>query len=262
LIEFDTTVFASHQTISLSFTSVTTDAYQIILDVPSSGLTIAGSIINDLVLSIVGGSKTEPLTIGNITGSGSLTIGDGSTPSFLEIAPTAANATNSYFPSVTNCQSGLTITSTSGLDLTNNTLFINFGTAGLDPVQTITYYLALGYNNGSTNAWSGSLGIVSSNVWTLNTSGTLVFAVGYGDGNDGTGYVPGLSSGWLEIMPTLAGDATLQGKVIFADVQILDANYGQIGDWDQANFAYASMVNFGDYELISDNIGKDDSALF
>lgn len=164
-----------------------------------------------------------------------------------------------------NAQSGLTIGTTSGLDLTDNTFIINYG-SGLDPNGMIAGYLTTGYNN-NTNAWGGSLGIISTTVSGLNTNtlvnvNSLTYAVGYADGSDGVSKVPGLSSGQIEIMPTLAGDATLQGIVNFGDFQVFAANYGKPAGWDGGNFVYATFVNFGDFEIISDNIGKNDSLLF
>jgi hypothetical protein len=71
-----------------------------------------------------------------------------------------------------------------------------------------------------------------------------------------------LNSGQIEILPTLAGDASLQGKVDFGDFQLLSQYFGSAGVLDEGNFSYGSTVDFGDYGLLSQNFGDNDSALF
>jgi hypothetical protein len=88
----------------------------------------------------------------------------------------------------------------------------------------------------------------------------LIYSVGYADGGDGI--VSGFSSGQIEVMPTLAGDAKLQGDVVFGDFQLLSQYFGQTGTtWDEGNFTYGSSTNFGDFQLLSQNFGASDSGL-
>jgi regulation of enolase protein 1 (concanavalin A-like superfamily) len=144
----------------------------------------------------------------------------------------------------------LTIQNGGLLDLTNSTLTINYA-GGSDPILTIQSYISSGYNNGS---WTG-FGIVSSTIAAENASqSNLLYAIGYADGADGI--VSGLSSGQIEIMPTLAGDATLQGNVSFGDFQLLSQYFGQSGGWDEGNFTYGSTIDFGDFQLLSQNFGQ------
>jgi regulation of enolase protein 1 (concanavalin A-like superfamily) len=144
----------------------------------------------------------------------------------------------------------LTIQNGGTLDLTNSTLTINYA-GGSDPISAIQSYISNGYNNGS---WTGS-GIVSSTVASENANQSeLIYAIGYADGADGI--VSGLSSGQIEIMPTLSGDATLQGSVSFGDFQLLSQYFGQAGGWDEGNFTYGSTVDFGDFQLVSQNFGQ------
>jgi hypothetical protein len=82
----------------------------------------------------------------------------------------------------------------------------------------------------------------------------LVYSVGYADGADGI--VSGLSSGQIEIMPTLAGDATLSGTVSFGDFQLFSQYFGSSGGWDEGNFTYGSAIDFGDFQLLSQNFGQ------
>jgi len=149
--------------------------------------------------------------------------------------------------------SGLTINSGSTLNLRSNALTISYGAS--DPISSIVSYLTSGYNGG---AWNGT-GINSSSVASANSSqNKLVYAVGYADGADGQGVV---SSGVIEILPTLAGDAELKGNVVFGDFQVLANNFGKSGGWDQGNFTYGSVVNFGDFQLLAGNFGANSSGL-
>ncbi|HUB26492.1 MAG TPA: hypothetical protein VL992_13780 [Tepidisphaeraceae bacterium] len=142
----------------------------------------------------------------------------------------------------------LTIQSGGILDLTAIPLVINYA-GSADPISKVQSYLSSGYNNG---AWNGS-GIVSSYVAAANSSGRN-YAVGYADGADAI--VPGLSSGQIEILPTLLGDATLQGNVSFGDFQVLAEYFGRSGGWDEGNFAYGGAVTFGDFQLLAAEFGR------
>jgi predicted outer membrane repeat protein len=148
----------------------------------------------------------------------------------------------------------LTLQGTATLDLRDGTLLIDYGSAA-DPIASIVLSLTAGYNGG---AWNGT-GIISSTVAGANSSQSkLVYGVGYADGADGLGVV---SSGVIEIMPTLAGDARLQGQVNFGDFELLAAYFGSSGGWDEGNFTYDGSANFGDFELLAQNFGADSSAL-
>jgi hypothetical protein len=148
-----------------------------------------------------------------------------------------------------NVGGSLTLQNSATLDLTGSTLTYMYNAAS-DPISAIAGYLASGYNNG---AWNGA-GIISSTVASLNASqSALIYAVGYADGADG---ITSVSSGEIEIMPTLAGDAKLQGNVVFGDFQLLSQYFGQTGtSWDEGNFTYGSTTNFGDFQLLSQNFG-------
>jgi hypothetical protein len=144
----------------------------------------------------------------------------------------------------------LTMLGSGTVDLTSATLFIDYG-ANADPIASIVADLDEGYSNGS---WLGS-GIISSTVAIEQlTQSKLVYSVGYADGADGI--VNALSSGQIEIMPTLAGDAKMQGNVVFGDFQLLSQYFGKSNtSWDEGNFTYGSTTNFGDFQLLSQNFG-------
>ncbi len=139
----------------------------------------------------------------------------------------------------------LSISGNGVLDVTNNALFIDFGSAS-DPISTIAGYIVTGYNDG---AWNG-LGIASSAA-ALNSA----YGLGYADGADRV--VSGLSSGRVEVMYTLYGDANLDGKVDSADFGILADSYGDSDAvWDQGDFNYDGKVDSADFGLLASNYGQ------
>lgn len=131
----------------------------------------------------------------------------------------------------------------------NAPLFTDYGNAA-DPVSQIDSYLTDGYSNG----WASGP-IMSSSVASLNHSSGLKYAIGYADGADGI--VPGLSSGRIEIIPTLAGDATLTGTVDFYDFQAVLSDFGKPNQrWDQGDFDYSGTVDFYDFQVVLSNFGQ------
>jgi IPT/TIG domain len=159
----------------------------------------------------------------------------------------------SHIGSGTFAVASLTLEGTATVDMDNGKLLIDYG-AGVDPIETIASEIASGYAGG---AWNGS-GIVSSSVATENASQTeLVYGVGYADGADGI--VGGLSSGQIEIMPTLDGDTNLAGAVAFGDLQTLAKYFNHAGGWDEGDFNYMGQVSFGDFQLLSQNFGQSES---
>jgi hypothetical protein len=148
---------------------------------------------------------------------------------------------------------GLTI-SGGNLDINNNAVFVSY--TGTSPIASIFSYLASGRNGGT---WNGA-GIDSSAVASLDASQTaLVYAIGSADGADGI--ASGLASGEIEILPTLVGDAKLQGNVVFGDFQILAQYFGKSGGWDEGNFTYGATIDFGDFQLLAQDFGSSAAAL-
>jgi hypothetical protein len=156
-------------------------------------------------------------------------------------------ATNS---AVGSTLAGLTIDVASGsqVDLTNNHIYIDYG-SGSDPITTIASYIKAGYNGGN---WNGP-GIMSTTAQTP-TNG-LLYGVGYADGADNV--VTGLSSGQIEVKYTLLGDANLDGLVNGSDFNILAANFNQsITGWDQGDFNYDGLVNASDFNELAANFNQ------
>jgi aryl-phospho-beta-D-glucosidase BglC (GH1 family) len=188
----------------------------------------ASSVPNSSTNVIINSGDPTALTAFNIA---SLTITGGN----LQLA------TGSGSSVVTS----LGISGSGVLDMTNNKLFIDFGSA-TDPISTIAGYLRTGDDGGR---WDG-LGIDSSAA-AANRS----YALGYSDGADGV--VAGLSSGQIEIAYTLYGDANLDGLVNAADFNILAANFNQsITGWDQGDFNYDGLVNSADFNALAANFNQ------
>jgi hypothetical protein len=167
-----------------------------------------------------------------------LTLGDGIDPVTLQLPS---------YSGVTSVGS-LVINAGSTLDITNNHMFIDYG-SGSDPIATIAGYIASGYNGG---AWNGP-GIISSAAQTP-TNG-LKYGVGFADGVDGK--VAGLSSGQIEVAYTLLGDANLDGTVNGEDFTILASNFNQsVTGWDQGDFNYDGTVNGEDFTLLAANFNQ------
>jgi fibronectin-binding autotransporter adhesin len=208
----------------------------------SAGTLVAattGSLPNLTTLANNGTTKIfGNQTLGSLTGTGSLVVGNGTTPNAVKLNTNSGGAT----------AGGLTIAANSALDIANNHLILSYAAGTQTTVDTtIRGYLTHGYNGG---LWTGTSGINSSAA-AANTG----FALGYADGADGT--VAGLSSGQLEIKYTRYGDANLDGVVSGDDFTILVGNLGkQVSSWDKGDFNYDGVVSGDDFTLLVGNLGK------
>ena len=145
--------------------------------------------------------------------------------------------------------SSLSISGTGSLDITNNHIFIDYG-SGADPVSAIRNYLINGYSGG---AWNGVGGIISS---TAALPANSAYSLGYADSAD-PGNPAGLATHQIEIKYTLLGDATLTGTVTGTDFTILATNLGKsVSGWDQGDFLYTGTVTGSDFTALVTNLGK------
>jgi len=204
------------------------------LVIAAAGALPSGStIVNNGSLTINGNSVA-----GNVSGIGTLNVGVAST-AVLKLASGSGGSS----------QNALSISTGSTLDITNNHLFINYG-SGPDPISTIAGYIKSGYNGGG---WNGP-GIISSAAQT--TTNGLSYGIGYADSAD-QGNPAGLSSGQIEVKYTLLGDANLDGLVNAADFTILAANFNQpVTSWDQGDFNYDGLVNAADFTDLAANFNQ------
>jgi hypothetical protein len=176
-------------------------------------------------------------TLAGISGAGTLTVGNGASPTTLTMSINSGGST----------QSALTVLNGSTLDITNNHFVINYP-KGSDPIATIRQYIDSGYDGGT---WLGT-GIVSSTIRT----GEANYGVGYADSAD-PGNPAALASNQIEIKFTLLGDANLDGKVNGIDFAILAANLNQsVTRWDQGDFNYDGRVNGIDFTEMANNFDE------
>jgi hypothetical protein len=229
---------------------VATFAVTGVYNLSGGSLTTKYGTINSGTINVTGGSAN----LGAITGTGTLNVGDASasvTASGLQQSSVTITSTGELTLTAggaTNAVNSLVIDSGGVFNLTSTKLIINYG-SGSDPITTIAGYIKSGYNGGH---WNGP-GIMSTTAQTP-TNG-LYYGVGYADGKDNV--VAGLSSGQIEVMYTLLGDANLDGLVNGTDFNILAANFNQsIAGWDQGDFDYDGLVNAADFNDLAANFNQ------
>jgi autotransporter-associated beta strand protein len=143
----------------------------------------------------------------------------------------------------------LSITGTGTLDIGNNRIIIDYGSAATDPIASIKTWIRNGYFR------QPGPEIISSDIATDDAASGQNYDIGYADGADGV--VAGLPSGEIEIMFTLLGDANLDGTVNSEDFSQFSHNLGQSGMmWDDGDFNYDGTVNSEDFALFSTNLGQ------
>jgi hypothetical protein len=138
------------------------------------------------------------------------------------------------------------------LDLTTSGILVNYG-SGPDPISSIAAWVASGaYGSGTTITWTGT-GIVSS----IAQSNSASYGIGYADSAD-PGNPAGLSSGQIEVMYTLLGDANLDHKVNGTDFNLMATNFNQAvtNGWDKGDFTYQHKVNGSDFVLLAANFNQ------
>ena len=241
------------------------------LTYPSGANTVNNGtlILNDTVSAgAISGSGTTTVTAGqtvNVTtlnqggavdNEGNLTVLSGGTVGKITETGTAG-ALAIYGGSLQLAQGGgassqsVLYIAAGNLDITNNHMFINYGT-GADPISTIVGYIQSGaYNGGTTITWTGG-GIISSNAQTNSNYG-----IGYADSAD-PGNPAGLASNQIEIAYTLLGDANLDYKVNGTDFNLMATNFNQAvtNGWDLGDFNYDGKVNGSDFVLLANNFNQ------
>jgi hypothetical protein len=116
-------------------------------------------------------------------------------------------------------------------------------------MSSIAAWIASGYDHGT---WTGP-GIDSISAAGNSAS----YGIGYADYAD-PGNPAGLSSGQIEIMYTLLGDANLDGKVNGTDFELMATNFNQAvtNGWDEGDFNDDGKVNGSDFVLLADNFNQ------
>jgi hypothetical protein len=146
--------------------------------------------------------------------------------------------------------SGSTNAWTSALDLTNNSMVIDYN--GASPLFTVQNQLKSGF---ATGAWTGN-GIRSSSA-TLDSS----MGIGFVEATSLMGSFPSQFAGQtvdadsLLVCYTLRGDANLDGKVNTSDFNRLAGSFGGFGSWFGGDFNYDGVINSSDFNVLSGNYG-------
>jgi|GEM_PF-3554598 len=219
---------------SNGYSGATTVMSGVLVISSATAIPVGGSILNNAALCIKAGTSNAPVLAGQITGAGALAIGSSSAPAYLQLKAGAGASS----------LKALTISVGSTLDITNNTLLINYGSAANDPTQTIKTYLASAYNNAN---WTGT-GITSSIARQHRT----VFSIGERDNT---------RTNQLTVALTVPGDVNLDGQVNFNDLLAIVQNLGSyqtssnIVNWSTGDLNYDSQVNFNDLLILSQYVG-------
>jgi autotransporter-associated beta strand protein len=234
-------------------------------------------VLNSNLLATVVNSADHLTISGNISGVGSLTAAGSGTITLsgvntyagstkitggtlvLDAAaalPSASSLTIKSGATVqlasgigTVTQTAVNLNSGSTLDLANNGLLIDYGTAANDPITTIVADLTAAYGNN----WAGT-GLTSSTAAANPGDG----AIGYIDGGTDTASSIGASNELL-VKYTIPGDTNLDGTVNFADLLSIAQHFDTTGnDWFEGNLNYDStgLVNFSDLLLVAQNFGQ------
>jgi len=204
------------------------------LVIGSPGLmTAGGNVVNNATLSVIAGTKAVPVVAGNLSGGGTLSVGNSLSAGYLQIAKGAG----------TISQPVLTIASGSTLDITNNTLTINYGIRA-DPVSTIRQYLVSAYKG---NTWSGP-GLTSS----ISAAQPNAYSVGYEDNT---------AADQVIVKLTVPGDATLDGQTDFNDLTTVAQFFGTSVakgnnvSWQTGDVNYDGNVDFNDLTIVAQYFG-------
>ena len=149
--------------------------------------------------------------------------------------------------------SGLSITGTGALNVTDNDVIIDY--TGASPLSAITALLSNGYDNGG---WLGSGGIHSFSAAVAGNRG-----VGVAEATDLFGAFPATFSGQpvdntaILLKYTAYGDADLDGTVNLQDFNRLAANFGQTPRrWVHGDANYDGTVNLVDFNRLAANFGQ------
>jgi hypothetical protein len=193
-------------------------------------------VVNNASLTVEGAA--DNVVLNGITGTGTLTVGDGTNASSVQLL---ANSGGS-------AQNALVINGASKLDITNN----HFTVADIGGPHDATFANIVGWVANGVNGTPG--GVITSSAALPG------YGVGVVDGNDGV-LGTTVSSGTIEVAYTLEGDANLDGKVDITDFNIFAPNFGlptTLG-WEAGDFNYSGTVDIGDFNLFAGNFGLSDN---
>jgi hypothetical protein len=245
------TVATSHSTVTLdSGITGTLDVGGLVFSSPY-GYTIGGTktlVVNGGLINSLAGNNviSAPMVVsGSARIDSQIHVANGST---LQLAGATVPRLNS-----------LVVDTGGQLDLTTNSVEIDYETPATDPFNSIQAMVKSGYNNGS---WNGS-GIISSSAAAHNAgTGLAVIDTGvtpwprltlFGSHSVGSGdpasSSPGATSRDVLIMYTWLGDINLDGKVNATDLSAMGTGTSGSQTWANGDFNYDGVVNADDYAL-------------
>ena len=234
-----------------------------------------GHVVNNASLQVYGNA-----TLGNVSGSGTTTIGDGNAfavsanhvrQGSLTVADNAtlsinANSTAAGVSKVTT----LAIGATSGkLNLNDNKLITSDAAGTWDGVSAYTDVAGLvdaGRGTAGNALWDGTRGITTSDTRAINNGDLVSIGVAkvgniraVADTETTTFAGQTVLGSDTLVMATWGGDANLDGKINIDDYGRIDGNVGQSGSvfgWDKGDFNYDGKINIDDYGIIDGNINR------
>jgi hypothetical protein len=194
-----------------------------------------GAVVNNTALMVDGGDSALPFVIGDITGNGTLTIGNGITgAAYVQIAKGSTV--------MTCAQSYLTINTGSTLDITVNLFDLNYQAAGM------------------TTPFSAIQGGIDGDITQYGQIITSEPVTGYGMGYYDTAG-PGITDAAVRFGRTLIGDVNVDGTVNLTDLLDLLNYYGQVGQgWNNGDTNGDGAVNLTDLLSLLNNYKETDSA--
>jgi hypothetical protein len=222
-----------------------------------AGTLRAAATVNNDTFNQTGGVAS----LGSLSGGGSLTVAGNNTAltvtNFAQgnvmINPGGRVTVPSAAVRYTNTATNLSINGGT-LDLNNHNLLTTNTSAA-----TIRQYLINGYNaDSSGNAhWNGTGGIVSTlaaDASALNVNNPK-FTIGYATAADNATTALGLTGNQVLVMPTIPGDATMDGLVDIGDLNVVLSNYlsGKAPRWGNGDFTYAGHTDITALNFVLSN---------
>jgi hypothetical protein len=137
------------------------------------------------------------------------------------------------------------LTVNGAMDITNNAVQINYGSAANDPITTIRADLSAAY---TANYAGAGLAITSSTA--AARPGAFVI-----------GYVDNTAADQLKFALTVPGDANLDGTTNFNDLLLVAQHFGQSTakgntvSWSTGDVNYDNFINFNDLLIIAQHFG-------
>jgi probable HAF family extracellular repeat protein len=167
----------------------------------------------------------------------------------------AMNSSLQISGSMTGPIKSLQIGTNATMDLTSNSLLVNYDAADGSPIAVVAGKIGSAFNGGS---WNGT-GLTSSTVAAIaaDSSNPHKTALGYAEAGAIGLTGAGIDATTLYIRSTLQGDSNLDGKVNAIDFNALAAGFGATSkQWLDGDFNYDGNVTSADFAALAGNFGS------